>query len=189
MSNQNSTRKSGSIVPSRGRSGEEIANNRNTVLANNLDRLFEDFRTSFNQLMTPYVTSPWFTDPLASVPLFQDLNQILQSSLPTRYPVLDVVDEGDSYSLTVELPGFTKENVDVQVNDDVLYVSAKVETEKKNGRYMSHERAYSSFQRTIQFPEHVVPNKVEGSMKDGILELRIPKKEPTSSKLSKVALK
>jgi len=190
MSTQNPTKRNNSMIPSKGSSGQQITDNGNAKLANNLDRLFEDFRTSFNQLMTPYITSPLSTDAMLPVPFFPDLTQVVPGALPSRYPVLDVVDEGETYSVTAELPGFTKENVEVQVNDDVLYLTAQVEAEKKKGgRYMSHERAYSSFQRDVQFPEHILPNKVEGTMKDGVLQLRIPKKEPTSSKFSKVALK
>ena len=97
----------------------------------------------------------------------------------------------DYYSVMAELPGFNRENVDIQVADDVLQLTAQMQSEenKSGKRYMSHERAYSSFQRAIQFPEHVIANKVEGTMKDGILQLRIPKKEPTSTKFTKVALK
>ena len=144
--------------------------------------------------MTPLITSTWQTDPFLSPPspsLIPEWSQALSETLPARYPVLDIVDEGDYYSVTAELPGFNRENVDIQIADDVLQLTAQMQSEenKSGKRYMSHERAYSSFQRAIQFPEHVIANKVEGTMKDGILQLRIPKKEPTSTKFTKVALK
>jgi len=192
MSNQNTGKKNGSgIVPSRGSSTQQLAHRNPTHLANNLDRMLEDFRTSFNQLMTPLVTSPWIADPLYASALIPDWTETSMAMLPARYPVLDVVDEGDYYTVTAELPGFNKENVDIQVGDDTLQLTAQMESEQKSAgkRYVSHERAYSSFQRAIQFPEHVFANKVEGTMKDGILSLRIPKKEPTSTKFTRVALK
>jgi HSP20 family protein len=182
----------GGIVPSR-RGRQQLAQKNSTYLANNLDRMFEDFRTSFNQLMTPFITTatPWYEDPFSLAPL-----SLLPEWIDTaahvhepRYPVLDVVDQGDYYEVTAELPGFNKENVDIQVGDDILQLTAQTQSEHKGGRYMSHERSYSSFQRAIQFPEQVVGSKVDGTMKDGILSLRIPKKEPTSTKYTKVALK
>jgi HSP20 family molecular chaperone IbpA len=200
LSNQNTTKRNnnGGIVPSSSGGGgsssrRQLAQKNPTYLANNLDRMFEDFRTSFNQLMTPFVTSP-LSDPFYAPSLTQDWTETAQAGLlPTRYPVLDVLDEGDYYTVTAELPGFNKENVDIQVGDDILQLRAQMQTEQNKGNgksYVSRERAYSSFQRAIQFPEHIIASKVEGTMKDGVLSLRIPKKkEPTSTTYMKVALK
>jgi HSP20 family protein len=172
------------------RGSQQLAQRSPTYLANNLDKIFEDFRSSFNQLMTPIVTSPSYYDQFLLSPLLPEWSQAsTHSTHESRYPAIDVMDEGDSYTVTVELPGFNKENVDIQAGDDTLQLTARVASEHKTGKYMSHERAYSAFQRAIQFPEQILANKVEGTMKDGILELRIPKKEPTSTKLTKVNLK
>jgi HSP20 family protein len=54
--------------------------------------------------------------------------------------------------------------------------------EEKNKNYLHRERAYSAFERSLAFPEEVDAGKAEGSMKEGILELRVPKKEPTPEK-------
>jgi HSP20 family protein len=179
------------MVPSMGRGGQQLTQRSPTYLANDLDRIFEDFRSAFNQLMTPIATSSLYGDPLLLAPmsLIPEWTQSTAHRHEPRYPALDVLDEGDYYTVTAELPGFNKENVDIQVGDDVLQLTAHVQSEHRGGKYMSHDRAYSSFQRAIQFPEQVLPSKVEGTMKDGVLELRIPKKEPTSTKLTKVSLK
>ena len=192
MANQNTGRKNNSsIVPSKGNGTQQLAQRSSVALATDLDRIFEDFRTSFNQLMTPFVASPWYTDSLlAPLSLIPEWTEGAAHVHQARYPVVDVVDEGDHYTVTAELPGFSKENVDVQVGEDgVLQLSARVQSEHKGGRYMSHERSYSAFQRAIQLPEQVIGSKVEGTMQDGILSLRIPKKEPTSTKFTKVALR
>jgi len=70
--------------------------------------------------------------------------------------------------------------VDVQINKDGISIKAESKEEKEEERknYLHRERAYSSLQRFIAFPEEVAPSKAEGSMKDGILELTVPKKEP-----------
>jgi HSP20 family protein len=157
-------------------------------VAGNVERMFEDFRRSFDNIMTPFF-APASLLSLPTAPLEQ-----IVGSLPIRYPVVDVIDDGDNYKVRAELPGFSKENVHVNVGEDVLELKAEVKSEsqqkgKANRKYLSRESAYSSFQRAIQFPEHVVPSKVDGTMKDGILELTIPKKEPKSAKLTKVALR
>ena len=66
----------------------------------------------------------------------------------------------------------------------------KEEKEDKRKNYLHRERAYSSIQRFIAFPEEVEPSKVDGSMKEGVLELKVPKKEPKpEEKPRKVELK
>ena len=191
MNARNNTRKNGSVVPSKNRT--QAPSLAQTSLSNNLDRIFEDFRSSFNDIMSPFLTAPWPGEPYFGPSLLQPwgVSPALPETLPTRYPVVDVADRGEYYELTAELPGFNKDNIDVQVGDDVIQLTAQLQEESKSQdtRYVSHERTYSAFNRVIQFPEQIVGAKVEGTMKDGILTMRIPKREPTSSKLTKVALK
>jgi HSP20 family protein len=63
------------------------------------------------------------------------------------------------------------------------------EKEEKRRRYVEREEAYSSFQKVIEFPERILPSKAEGTMRNGVLEITIPKREPTSTKMSRIALK
>jgi HSP20 family protein len=137
-----------------------------TGLARGIDSIFDEFRRSFDELMRPFF------------PLTTDIEQAM--TLPTRYATVDLIDNGDSYTVTAELPGFSKDQVDVQINKDGLAIKAecKEEKEEKRKNYLHRERAYSSMQRFVAFPEEVVPEKAEGSMKDGVLELKVPKKEP-----------
>jgi len=135
-------------------------------LSRGIDSMFDEFRRSFDDLMRPFF------------PLTTDIEQAM--TLPTRYAAVDLVDNGDSYMVTAELPGFTKDQVDVQINKDGLSIQAecKQDKEEKRKNYLHRERAYSSMQRFVAFPEEVNPDKVEGSMKEGELELKVPKKEP-----------
>jgi len=82
--------------------------------------------------------------------------------------------------------------VDVQVNKEVIEISAerKREGAAKDRDYLHRERAYSVLQRTITFPEEIVPEKVEGTMENGILQLAVPKKEPgPEERMRKIQLK
>ncbi len=96
----------------------------------------------------------------------------------TVEPLTDLVDEGTQYVLRVELPGFDKDGVDVELNKDVLTLKAerKAESEKQAENYVLLERDYASLRRTIVFPEEVDPSKVEGTMDKGILTLTVPKR-------------
>ena len=131
-----------------------------------IDTIFDDFRKSFDVMMRPYF-------PMET--RIQDFGM-----MPVRYAPLDLIDEGTHYSIHAELPGFTRDEVDVQINNDGMSIRAKKEAgkEEKKKNYLHRERVYSSFERAVTFPEEVDPAKAEGKMTDGILELKIPKKEP-----------
>ncbi len=146
-------------------------------LGRGIDDIFNEFRSSFDDLMRPFF------------PVFE-IEQ--ESILPTGYAQVDLIDNEDSFLVNAELPGFTKDQVDVQINKDELSIRAECRGEKEDTRtnYLHRERAYSSLQRFITFPEEVDPEKVEGSMKEGVLELKVPKKEPKpEEKPRKVELK
>jgi len=137
-----------------------------SLIERDFDSIFDDFRRSFDFMMRPYF------------PLGIQMEEF--DRFPVRYAPLDVIDEGDHYLIHVELPGFTKENVDVQINNDGLSIRAKkdTETEEKKKNYLRRERAYSTYERNVAFPEEVNPAKADGNMKEGVLELKVPKKEP-----------
>lgn len=159
--------------------GTSIAKRQNQrELSRGFDDMFRDFRRTFDDLMTPFF------------PLATEMEQA--AALPIRYAPLDLIDNGDSYTVKAELPGFTKDMVDVQVTKEGVSISAECreEKEEKKKSYLHRERAYSAMQRYVAFPEEVVPAKADGAMKEGVLELKVPKKEPNpDEKPKKVELK
>ncbi|HZW57008.1 MAG TPA: Hsp20/alpha crystallin family protein [Nitrososphaerales archaeon] len=177
MSTRTIRRKNSNIT---GSTTQLAINPQQTSLATGFDQMFDQLRRSFDDLMSPFYP---FTGIATATPL---------SQLPIRYSIVDLVDEGDQYTIYAELPGFSKDQVDVKVNKDGLVIRAeqKAETEEKNKNYLHRERAYSAFERVVEFPEEVNPQKVDGTMKDGILQLTIPKKEPKpEERLTRVQLK
>lgn len=130
-----------------------------------MHRTFSDFMTNFDEFFwTPRMLSPawgWFAGP--------------------REPYLDLVDEGKAFKLTVELPGISKENVEINVTDRGIEISAeaKEEKEKKREGYIMQERGYSRFYRRLAFPAEVLPDDATASFRDGVLEITVPKKVAT----------
>ncbi|MBN1167790.1 MAG: Hsp20/alpha crystallin family protein [Methanospirillaceae archaeon] len=135
------------------------------LIEHDFDSLFDDLRKSFDLMMRPYF-------PV-------ELSLRRPEMIPIRYPPLDFIDGGDHYLIKIELPGFTREDVDVQVTPEGVTVSAKKEEEKEEEKknYIHRERSYSTYERAIVFPEEVDPSKAQGTMKEGILELKVMKKE------------
>lgn len=101
----------------------------------------------------------------------------------------DIKDNGNEYLLEADLPGFKKEDIDVNLENNYLTIKAerKVENEEKDkkGRYIRCERSYGSFVRSFDVSD-VDTDKITASYEDGVLKLNMSKKEnalPTAKKL------
>mgnify|MGYP000265725696 CR=1 FL=1 len=91
----------------------------------------------------------------------------------------DIKDEGDRYELEADLPGFDKKDIHLDINGDMLTVSAErhsehEEKDKKN-KYVRCERSYGSYSRSFDVSA-IQQDKIRASYKDGVLELTLPKK-------------
>ncbi len=106
-----------------------------------------------------------------------------------RLPSVDLEDKGKEYALTADLPGFKKEDVDIEVTDDLVTIHAKktqTEEEKKKN-YVRRERAAQTFYRRIMLPEPVRSDEAKASLNNGTLEITLPKKEPKETKKLTIA--
>lgn len=94
----------------------------------------------------------------------------------------DITEKDDSYEVTMNLPGFKKEDVRGELKDGYLVVSATTNTsndEKDNeGRYIRRERYSGSCSRSFYVGEDITQEDIRARFEDGTLKLTIPKKEP-----------
>ena len=99
-----------------------------------------------------------------------------KSSIPPK--------DDKEYTLKAELPGMSKEEVKVTVENGVLSIAGerKAEKEAQDKKYHRIERSYGSFVRSFTLPEGAVADKVSAEFKDGILKLHLPKDEKAKSK-------
>ncbi|HVP23834.1 MAG TPA: Hsp20/alpha crystallin family protein [Conexivisphaerales archaeon] len=108
-----------------------------------------------------------------------------------RRPYADLVDTGKEYRLVIEVPGIPKDKLDITVTDSEITVEGEAKTEVKQEKegFVRRERGYSKMSRTMLFPEPVESEKAEASVKDGVLEVTVPKKTPTQVKGRKLSVK
>jgi HSP20 family protein len=94
-------------------------------------------------------------------------------------PAMDLVETDDHLVLKADLPGMSKDDVDIEVKDNVLTVSGerKAEHEDKTDGYYRIERAFGSFSRSLTLPQGVDSSAISADFTDGVLEVRIPKPE------------
>lgn len=96
----------------------------------------------------------------------------------TKVPYVDLEDRGEDFVLTAELPGFKKENIDLQITRDSVEINAATgwKQDDKTSSYVRKERGSRSVYRMIRLPEEVKTDAAEASLKDGVLEVALPKK-------------
>ncbi len=129
----------------------------------NLDRVFDNFRKDLENSIASF--------PSLSMPPFPKMPE-------TR---CDVVDEGNQYSVTMDVPGVKKNEIDLNVTDNSIEISAKhkEESEKKKKNYLRKERSEVSYYRTLPLSEKVVAGRVNAKLVDGVLTITLPKQKPT----------
>lgn len=90
----------------------------------------------------------------------------------------DIKDEGKSYKLEAELPGFQKEDISIDLHDDCLTISARHNSETENkddqNHYLRRERRFGSYSRSFDITG-IDRDKISASYRDGILTLDLPK--------------
>lgn len=134
-------------------------------LRSEIDKLFEDFSSSFNRGPLGWRFSD--VEPFRGFP----------ASFELSVPAIDVSETDKGYQITAELPGMGAKDVDLSISDNMLTVKGekREQREEKEKDYYLSERRYGSFQRSFRLPEGVDDKKISASLHDGVLTISLPK--------------
>lgn len=123
--------------------------------------------------------------------LFDEFERSVFGETGRRAPVFstDIRDEGDHYLLEAELPGFRKEDIDLDVKDGFLTISASHQesNETKQGNYLCRERRSGSFSRSFNL-DGIQEEGITASYNNGVLELTLPKRQEVLPQSRKIAI-
>ncbi|HNT92994.1 MAG: Hsp20/alpha crystallin family protein [Bacteroidales bacterium] len=102
----------------------------------------------------------------------------------TSLPAVNIREDEKAFYLELAVPGMNKNDLKIEVKDEVLTISAEQKDEKQEEHegYRRREFSYSSFCRSFYLPEDVNGDKIGASYKDGILNVEIPKMEEEQKK-------
>ncbi|EIW76405.1 small heat shock protein [Coniophora puteana RWD-64-598 SS2] len=106
-----------------------------------------------------------------------NFNREVTARQPFR-PKLDIKDGTDNtVAATFELPGLKKEDVNIQLHNNLLTVSGQTNAsvEREEGGYAVRERSFGSFERSLRVPEGVKDEDIKANMQDGLLTITFPK--------------
>lgn len=95
------------------------------------------------------------------------------------YPAVDMFENEDALVVKAELPGLSKDDIDVNIDDGKLTLSGERKSENEVGedKFYRRERTYGKFVRTFALPADIDPDKILAEFKDGVLKIEIPKPE------------
>ena len=129
--------------------------------------------------------------------LREQFNKVFNSMIETQnkdlafIPSVNTREADDAYYIEVDLPGVKKEDISIDVNEDVLTISGerKVKEEHKDDTFYKVESRYGKFERSFTLPEDANSDKIEATSKNGVLEIKIPKIVKVENKPKKIEIK
>lgn len=109
----------------------------------------------------------------------RDGNRGLNGGTQRWIPAMDLVETDEDLVLRADLPGLDRDDVDIEVKDNVLTVSGerRAEHEEQGEGFHRVERSFGRFTRSLGLPQGVSPENVRASFDRGVLEVRVPKPE------------
>ena len=141
--------------------------------------------------------------------IHQELNNFLRDTLLTNHfanplnikktsiwrPAIEVKQNKDDYKVKVQLPGIKKDDIEIEIDNDFMTITAEIQEEKeekeeaeKNARYHTSEFRYGKYQRTISFDQPVKCAEATAKYKDGVLKITVPKQNAQEYKPQKIEI-
>jgi HSP20 family protein len=148
------------------------------------------------QKQTPVFSREEFLTPFDSL-----FDNVIQKAFPTfgqefgieffgnnSYPKVDVIDHSDKITIEAEIPGLGKEEVSVDLEENILTISGLKHSHSENTktRYIRKELKRSSFKRSFKLGDNINSQKIKADFNNGILLVSIPKKEGEQPKKIKI---
>lgn len=142
-----------------------------------LTRFFPD--TSLFGTYDPFLESDWLMDPF-----LRSTRQSVARSVP-----IDLQETDTAYLIKADLPGFKKNQIELNAEGSSLYIAAKMEEakEEKDVQFRRRERSTRDVRRTVTLPMDIQADKIEAKVEDGVLHLNVPKCPKAQAK--KIAVK
>lgn len=167
--------------PQRSRKNTDMERKKEMMIRRPFDELFDNFRQDIEDTVFG--------------PLFQPLQDFriprMTESVETRIPLCDILDKGDKYLISLEVPGIQKDKIEIKATNEYITISGveEAKTEKQEERYLLNERGYRSFFRRIHLEEDIIPTKVDATVEDGILKIELPKQKPISTEETQIKIR
>jgi HSP20 family protein len=131
--------------------------------------------------------NPWFSDVFDSIINDSFLNE----RFVNKVPAVNIAETENQYHIELAVPGLKKEDFKINLDKNVLTVSAEKKTENvdESKKYSKREYSYNSFVRSFTLPESADQGKIEAEYTDGVLKLNVAKKEEAKAQTREISVK
>jgi HSP20 family protein len=148
------------------------------------------FLNEFEAEMERFWRRPWLNLGFWRTPMPRSFREFTPAAIKWA-PRMDVYEKDNTIVIEAELPGLKKEDVQVEVEGEDLVIrgESKAESEAKDENYYRSERSFGSFYRRMPLPAGVTSEQIQANLKDGVLEVRVPKPAEAKSEAKKVEVK
>ena len=147
------------------------------------DLYFESLHNDLNNFLRDTMLHPAFSNPLA-----------LKKNSIWR-PAVEIKQTDNAYKVKVQLPGVNKDDIEIELDNDFMTISAKIEEEReeneekeKNERFHTCEFRYGKYQRTISFDTPIKSEESCAKYNNGVLTITIPKVNPLKAEKHKLKI-
>ena len=108
---------------------------------------------------------------------------------PTSFSA-DIRDMGNEYLIEAEMPGLSKEDIKIDLRDDILTIAAekKEETSEERGSYIRRERRFGTFSRSFRV-EDISQEGIDAKFENGVLKITLPKRDPVEGQGRNIEIK
>lgn len=145
---------------------------------------FDSIHNELNNFLRDTIINPAFSHQLA----------IKKTS--TWRPAVEIKQSETDYKVKIQLPGVKLEDIDVELDNDFMTITAEIEEEKaekeqeeKNMKYHTCEFRYGKYKRTISFDHPIRTEEACANYKNGILTIKLPKQHTQETKSRKLEIK
>ena len=145
---------------------------------------FDSIHNELNNFLRDTIIHPAFS------------HQLTMKKTSTWRPAVEIRQSEKEYMVKVQLPGVKLDDIDVELDNDFMTITAEIEEEKeekeqneKNLKYHTCEFRYGKYKRTISFDQPIKADEALASYKNGILSIKLPKQNPEQAKARKLEIK
>ncbi len=148
------------------------------------DLFFDSIHNELNNFLRDTVINPAFSQ------------QLSLKKVSTWRPAVEIKQSENDYKVKVQLPGVNKDDIEVELDNDFMTITAKIEEEKeekeqkdKNMKYHTCEFRYGKYKRTISFDQPIRTDDAVAEYKNGILTINLPKQKVEQAKTKKLEIR
>ena len=148
------------------------------------DLYFDSIHNELNNFLRDTIINPAFS------------HQLTMKKTSTWRPAVEIKQSEKEYTVKVQLPGVKKDDIEVELDNDFMTITAEIEEEKdekeqkdKNAKYHTCEFRYGKYKRTISFDQPVRIEDTTADYKNGVLNITLPKQKITETKAKKLEIR